>query len=190
MANPSSVPGTTFEKPPLPTAPRPELPPTRPLQRAATVIDWIGRALTLKEVGLLVFPLLCALPAAVLGVLGWVDGFFSLLKLTVPLTAAVAFIVFLAQSKAIESYFGFWITSALALVGSAWLSQTSGVGKPIDWLKIWSDAVSEYPGPIALFAGVFGMIGAYYQLYGAGPFFLSVFVGFVAGCLLAGKKAR
>ena len=180
-----------------------------PVNGSATVkavkesLDMVARLDALKNMSVFVSPILCALPAVFSTVIVWVGNLFgitiglagdfvSLLLLTLPLTVAVAVIVHMIRTKAIEGPYGMLFALVIALAGSAWLSTKLGVGQTIDLNKAWIEAWGEHhlgqPGSgkgliVVVVYAIGGMLVQYHHLYGTGPFVLSLACGFLAGLM-------
>jgi hypothetical protein len=123
-------------------------------------------------------------PAVILSIGHWTAhhaaSFWSLLVLTAPLTVAVTLIIRKIRLKdRLES--GYWTYlgfPAIVLLGCAFLSSWSGVGKAFDWHKALPQGMAR--GQIASWMLVpLAALGAFYDVYGAGAFFISVGIGIV-----------
>ena len=123
-------------------------------------------------------------PAIILSVWHWTAhaaaSFWSLLVLTAPLTIAVTLIIrgIRLKDKFESGYYTYVIFPAIILLASAMISRWLGVGEAFDWHKALPQALDQ--GRIASWMLTpLGALGAYYNVYGAGPFFTSVGIGIV-----------
>jgi hypothetical protein len=130
-------------------------------------------------------------PAIILSIAHWTEraahSFWSLLVLTAPLTIAMTLIVrkFRLKDRLESGYWTYLGFPAIVLLLSAFISSWSGVGKAFDWHKALPQGMAR--GQIGSWMLVpLAALGAFYDVYGAGAFFMSVSFGIVLGLVTSG----
>jgi hypothetical protein len=130
-------------------------------------------------------------PAIILSIVHWTahaaHSFWSLLVLTAPLTIAVTLIIrkFRLKDRLESGYWAYLGFPAIVLLASAMISTWLGVGKPFDWHKALPQGVAR--GQLTSWMMVpLAALGAFYDVYGAGAFFMSVSFGIVLGLVTSG----
>jgi cation transport ATPase len=121
-------------------------------------------------------------PAVILSITHWAvhtaASFWSLLVLTAPLTIAVTLVVrgIRQKDRLTSGYWTYLVFPAIALLGSAYISSWSGIGKAFDWHAVLPHGIQR--GQLGAWMLVpLAALGAYYEVYGAGPFFISLIMG-------------
>ena len=133
-------------------------------------------------------------PAIILSIAHWTGraahSFWSLLVLTAPLTIAATLIVrkFRLKDRLESGYWTYLGFPAIVLLASAMISTWLGVGKAFDWHRALPQGLQR--GQITAWMVVpLAALGAFYSVYGAGAFFMSVSFGIVLGLVTSGKAA-
>lgn len=133
-------------------------------------------------------------PAIILSIAHWTEraahSFWSLLVLTAPLTIAVTLIIrkFRLKDRLASEYWAYLGFPAIVLLASAFLSGWSGVGKAFDWHKALPQGLER--GQITAWMMVpLAALAAFYDVYGAGAFFMSLSFGIVLGLVTSGGAA-
>jgi hypothetical protein len=130
-------------------------------------------------------------PAIVLSIVHWTahaaQSFWSLLLLTAPLTVAMTLIVrkFRLKDRSESEYWTYLGFPAIVLLASAMISTWLGVGRAFDWHKALPQGLER--GKLGAWMMVpLAALGAFYDVYGAGAFFMSVSFGIVLGLVTSG----
>ena len=133
-------------------------------------------------------------PAIILSIAHWTahaaHSFWSLLVLTAPLTIAVTLIIrkFRLKDRLDSEYWTYLGFPAIVLLASAMISTWLGVGKAFDWHKALPQGLER--GKLGAWMMVpLAALGAFYDVYGAGAFFISVSFGIVLGLVTSGGAA-
>jgi hypothetical protein len=130
-------------------------------------------------------------PAIILSIVHWTahaaHSFWNLLVLTAPLTIAVTLIVrkFRLKDRLESGYWTYLGFPAIVLLLSAFISSWSGIGKAFDWHK----ALPQGPARAQIGSWMLvplAALGAFYDVYGAGAFFMSASFGIVLGLVTSG----
>jgi len=131
-------------------------------------------------------------PAILLSIVHWTahtaESFWSLLVLTAPLTIAVTLIIrgIRLKDRSESGYWTYMGFPAMVLLGSAMISNWLKVGKAFDWYKALPQGMAR--GQLTSWMMVpLAALGAFYDVYGAGAFFMSVSFGIVLGLVTSGK---
>jgi hypothetical protein len=128
-------------------------------------------------------------PSLVAWVIGASHSLGEALKLTLPLTLAIAVIVASVRAKGLNSMqhplYGYLGLTTVVLAVAALLSQLLQVGRSPDWVATLGEAWKASPGFMFILSGPLALLQAYFVLYQAGPFLLSVAAGSFMGWRLS-----
>ena len=131
-------------------------------------------------------------PAIILSIAHWTEraahSFWSLLVLTAPLTIAVTLIArkFRLKDRLESGYWTYLGFPAVVLLASAMISTWLGVGKAFDWHEALPQGMARGQIGSWMMVPLFAL-GAFYDVYGAGAFFMSASFGIVLGLVKSGR---
>jgi len=127
-------------------------------------------------------------------VLGVEHSLVEAFKLTLPLTLAITVIVASLRARAFRSaqypFYNYLALTGIVLALAALLSQLLQVGRSPEWSRVLSDAWKASPGFMFILAGPLALLQAYFELYQAGPFFLSLAAGAFLGWRLSAPLVK
>jgi len=127
-------------------------------------------------------------PGIISKLFGDSKSFVDLLVLTAPLTISAAFLVYIYM-RVKMSYWQGILLAGVTLAGLGFLAQIVGQGTHLHWEDDFQTVSKGNPIPaIALLPYVF--LFDYFNIYGAGPFFLSVATGGVWAFLRVAKQKK
>jgi len=135
---------------------------------------WKGVAENFHGVQLAITAVGLVAPSFVARMFSGCEDFEGCLKLTLPLTLAVAFVVVSIQAKALarmsHPVYGYIGLGGVALAVAAFLSQLLRLERTMDWQGVLTEAFRSAPNLTFIVVGPFALLNAYYRLYQPGPF--------------------
>jgi len=133
-------------------------------------------------------------PSLLAKAMGSVESIGDAAKLTLPLTLAVAIIVGSIRAGAFQTadhaFYKYSFLVCFVLAGAAFLSQLLHVGQAPDWYGTLANAFHHAPNITIVVAAPLALLSAYFKLYPAVPFGLSITFGAYLGWKLSTSSKR
>jgi hypothetical protein len=120
--------------------------------------------------------------------------FEECLKLTLPLTLAIAITVASVRMKALAKLshpvYGYVALAGVAMAVAAFVSQVLQVERALDWQKILGEAFRSAPNVTIIVIAPLALLNGYFHLYQGGPFLLSLVCGAIVGWQLGAPRSK